>query len=278
MNYIKVNLHTDEEEFVKDFLIYYLAEIGFESFEQTSLGIVAYCPENIFDENILRQIIENKIFTNKINYRTEHIKDKNWNEIWEQNSFVPIVIDQKVCVHSSAKVIRQRFDYDIIINPKQSFGTGGHETSKLIIKQILKLDLQNKTVLDMGCGTGILSILASKLGANNVTAVDIDKWAFDNAKENFILNNVDIQVFMGDIEIVENQKFDIILANINRNILLKLLPFFAKMLITNGLLIISGFYEQDFEILNQRAVKCGTLLTKKEAENSWQMLVYKKII
>jgi ribosomal protein L11 methyltransferase len=277
MNYVKVNLHIDSEDFIKDILVYNLSEIGFDSFEQTSMGVVAYCAEDIFDENYLREVINNEWFKGKIKYRIDKLEDKNWNEIWEKTSFKSIEIDGKVYIHSSAQKPMQKFDYEIIINPKQSFGTGGHETTELIITQMLKMDFRNKKVLDMGCGTGILSIIASKLGSTDITAVDIDTWAFENVKENFELNNVKARTFLSDIQIVNEERFDVILANINRNILLMQIPFYAKMLNKSGVLIISGFYEADFEILNSQAVKNHFLLKYQLAKNSWQMLVFEKV-
>ncbi|MDR3327702.1 MAG: 50S ribosomal protein L11 methyltransferase [Prevotellaceae bacterium] len=277
MDYIKVNLHIDSEDFIKDILTYDLSEIGFDAFEQTSMGVVAYCTEDIFNENSLHKIIDNELFKNKLKCRIEKLEDKNWNEIWEKISFKPIEIDKKVYIRSSAQKALQKIDYEIIINPKQSFGTGGHETTELIITQMLKMDFRDKKVLDMGCGTGILSIITSKLGATNITAVDIDTWAFENTKDNFELNNVNARVFLGDIQAIGNEKFDIIIANINRNILLTQIPFYAKMLNKSGVLIISGFYESDFEVLDSQAIRNGFSLKHQSVKNGWQMLVFEKV-
>jgi len=260
MNYIKAAFHLDTEEFIKDIFMNDLAEIGFDSFEQTSLGVIGYCQENIFEEKLVRQVIDNLLSTPRIKYRIDKIEDRNWNEIWEQNSFKPINIEDRVFIRSSKENAQQKFDYEIIINPKQSFGTGGHETTELIISQMLKMNSTNnltrhfdrreksganknrflpsvemtggfteKSVLDLGCGTAVLAILAAKMGAKNVVAVDIDNWAIENSIENIAENQVVVETILGDIHSVKERKFDIIFANINRNILLDLIPFFSQM-------------------------------------------------
>ena len=229
MNYIKTIFHLDTEEFIKDIFINELTEIGFESFEQTSLGVIGYCQENIFDKKLVLQVIDNLLSKPQIKFRIDKIEDKNWNEIWEQNSFKPININDKVFIRSSKETAPQKFDYEIIINPKQSFGTGGHETTELIISKMLEMNFVHKNVLDLGCGTAVLAILAAKMGAKNVVAVDIDNWAIENSIENIAENQVVVETILGDIHSVKNRKFDIIFANINRNILLDLIPFFSQM-------------------------------------------------
>ena len=273
MNYIKATFHLDTEEFIKDIFINDLAEIGFESFEQTSLGVIGYCQENIFDEKLLMQVIDNLINKPKIKFRIDKIEDKNWNEIWEQNFFKPINIDNKVFIRSSKEKASQNFDYQIIINPKQSFGTGGHETTGLIISQMLQMNFAQKNVLDLGCGTAILAILAAKLGAKNVTAVDIDKWAIDNSIENIAENQVVVETILGDIHSVKNSEFNIIFANINRNILLDLIPFFSEMVDNKGVIVLSGFLENDIKILEEKANQHNFYISKKKIKNDWAMLI-----
>jgi len=273
MNYIRATFHLDTEEFIKDIFVNDLAEIGFDSFEQTSLGIIGYCQENIFDENSVRQVIDNLLSTPQIKYRIDKIEDRNWNEIWEQNSFKPINIDDKVFIRSSKENAPQKFDYEIIINPKQSFGTGGHETTELIIYQMLQMNFVQKSVLDLGCGTAVLAILAAKMGAKNVVAVDIDKWAIENSIENIAENQVIVETILGDIHSVKDRKFDIIFANINRNILLELIPFFSQIIENKGVIILSGFLEQDIKILEEKANQHNLYISEKKIINEWAMLV-----
>jgi len=307
MNYIKATFHLDTEDFIKDIFMNDLAEIGFESFEQTSLGVIGYCQENIFDENSVRQVIDNLINTPQIKFRIDKIEDKNWNEIWEQNSFKPINIEDKVFIRSSKEKSPQKFDYEIIINPKQSFGTGEHETTGLIISQMLKMNFVKKNVLDLGCGTAVLAILAAKMGAKNVVAVDIDNWAIENSIENIAENKVVVETILGDINSIKNRKFDVIFANINRNILLDLIPFFYQMVEPNrhcgldpqssnqqeipafpsafqvagmtegkGVVILSGFLEQDIKILEEKTNQHNFYISEKKLKNDWAMLVLEK--
>jgi len=272
MNYIKATFHIDTEDFIKDIFINDLAETGFESFEQTSLGVIGYCQEDFFDEKIVRQVIDNLMNKPQVKFRIDKIEDKNWNEIWEQNFFKPINIDNKVFIRSSKEKTPQNFDYEIIINPKQSFGTGGHETTSMIISQMLDMDFTKKNVLDLGCGTAVLSILAAKMGAKNITAIDIDKWAVENSLENIAENQVVVETILGDINTVKERKFDVIFANINRNILLELIPFFSQMVENKGIVILSGFLEQDIKILEQKANQHNFYIYEKKIKNEWVML------
>ena len=272
MNYIKATFHIDTEDFIKDIFINDLAEIGFESFEQTSLGVIGYCQENIFDEKTVRQVIDNLLSTPQVKFRIDKIEDKNWNEIWEQNFFKPINIANRVFIRSSKEKTPQGFDYEVIINPKQSFGTGGHETTSMIISQMFDMNFTQKTVLDLCCGTAVLAILAAKMGAKNVTAIDIDKWAVENSIENIAENQVVVKTILGDINTVKEHKFDVIFANINRNILLDLIPFFSQMLENKGVVILSGFLEQDIEMLEQKANQHNFYISEKRIKNEWVML------
>ena len=294
MNYIKATFHLDTEEFIKDIFINNLAEIGFDSFEQTSLGVIGYCQENIFDENSVRQVIDDLISTPQIKFRIDKIEDKNWNEIWEQNSLKPININNKVFIHSSKEKTPQKFDYEIIINPKQSFGTGGHETTEMIISKMLKMNFEEKSVLDLGCGTAVLAILAAKMGAKNVVAVDVDRWAIENAIENITENQIVVETILGDINSVKERKFDVIFANITRNILLDLIPLFCQMIENTtchcgqipllwrgkgrlqspenkGTVILSGFLEQDIKIIEEKANQNNLYISDKKTKNEWAM-------
>lgn len=265
MDYQQTTFRIDcnpDNDFIKDLLTSDLAEIGFDSFEETGRGIIAYCPAHLFNENTLTGILSyyEHEYSAKIAYRNQIIEDQNWNAIWEQNSFEPITIDDKCIIHASDKTVTTNYDYDIIINPVQSFGSGYHQTTQLILSRILQLDFTNCHILDIGCGTAVLSILAAKRNASKITAIDIDKWAWQNAKDNLHANGIEnAEVLLGNASILAsyNNQFDYVFANINRNILLTDMPQYATAMKSNATLIISGFYISDLETLCEAAQNCG---------------------
>jgi len=227
-----------------EILMAQLAEIGFESFVETDEGLSAYIQKENWDPHLLQdiQILNSDEF--RISYDFKEIEQVNWNETWE-SSFNPILVDDTVTVrapfHKQATTT-----YDLIIEPKMSFGTGHHETTHMMIQFLLRNDLENKTVLDMGCGTGVLAILAEKLGASAVDALDIDAWCYSNSLENVERNACDkITVKQGDVSLLQERVYDVIIANINRNILLQDLHKYVESLNDNGMLFLSGFYTDD---------------------------------
>ena len=231
-----------------EILIAELAERAFDSFIETEEGFTAYILQKNWSESILDDltILKNDAF--EINYKIEIIEPENWNETWEKN-FEPIEVDDKVSIRATFHEPGE-LQYNIIIDPKMSFGTGHHETTHLMIQQLLQWDIKNKTVLDMGTGTGVLAILAEFLGAKHVDAVDIDLWSYENASENVERNNCTrINVFQGDASWFNDQKYEVILANINRNILLEDMATYVNHLTTNGLLILSGYYTEDLPLI-----------------------------
>lgn len=254
MKYVEVNfVFEPNTQLVSDVLAHQLAEIDYESFVSSKSGLLAYVQENKFSEEKIEHLRANFLLDAEIDYKFTVIEDKNWNQEWEKNYFKPIVIDNKCIIHSSFHEIEDNYDYRILIDPKMSFGTGHHQTTTLILREILNMDLQNKQVLDMGCGTGVLAILAALRGADEITAIDNDEWAYNNALENISLNNIsNIQVKLGGAELLRTETFDVILANINRNILLQDIPHYAKILKPNGKLILSGFYKEDIPVICQK--------------------------
>ena len=275
MTYTEVRFEVTPVEPGMQILIAQLDDIGFESFVEEQDELKAYIKTEDFSENAIKaiQIYGNPEFD--VRYSIHDIEDVNWNKAWEDN-FQPVEI-------STDCVIRAPFHkefgvkYELIIEPKMSFGTGHHGTTHLMLNELLSENLKNKIVLDMGCGTGVLSILAEKLGAKQILAIDIDEWCFINTLENRERNNCkDITVKQGSYEQIEG-KFDIILANINRNILVEQLPIYAKHLNENAVVLLSGFYEADLEIINSVSQDLGLKYVKHELKNDWVCAKYIKV-
>jgi len=275
MNYIQFLAKVSPLVMGREILIAELAEIGFESFVDTEDGFEAYIQEADFDESNIEQIslLSNEEF--EIEYTINKIAQQNWNEQWEK-SFDPIFVDEKCMIRAPFHEKPTDNVIDIIVEPKMSFGTGHHETTHLIVSRLLNLDLIDKTVLDMGCGTGILAILAKKRNCGKVLAIDNDEWAYTNSVVNCERNNVDIEVVLGDVNQIESNKFDVIIANINRNILLRDMYFYADALNINGVLLLSGFFSIDKEVLTEEANKLGLTLIFENTKNEWTMLEFVK--
>lgn len=256
-----------------DILIAELGEVGFESFVEEETGILAYIQKEHWSKNILdgSYILENQNFN--ISYSLKEIAQENWNATWEQN-FQPIVVDN-ICRVRAPFHEKTNVDYDIIIEPKMSFGTGHHETTHMMLQLILNLDVKNKYVLDMGCGTGVLAILASKRGANKIDAIDIDNWCYLNSLENAERNEVDnLNVFEGDASLLKNQKYDVIIANINRNILMMDIPKYTACLHKGGILLVSGFYLEDLKLITEKCKEVGLQFEKNLEKNNWVAAKY----
>ena len=271
MNFIQVDFSFEAfEEFMADILAAELAEIGFDSFVPCENGMQAFIPETKFDENSLKDVIDNYPFEVAISYEIVTVASKNWNEEWEKHYFEPIVIGEECVIHSSFHKDIPVAKYDIIIDPKMSFGTGHHETTSLVIGEILKMNLTNKKVLDMGCGTAVLAILAAMRGASELLAIDIDSWCTENSLENIALNKVSgIEVKLGGAELLDGLHFDIILANINRNILLADMEKYAACLTTGGELYMSGFYKADIPVIEAELNRNGLELIDFKEKNNW---------
>ncbi|MGE0561979.1 MAG: 50S ribosomal protein L11 methyltransferase [Flavobacteriales bacterium] len=272
MNYIEVKVNIDSVIIARDIVIAELGEIGFESFVESENGVDAYIQEHLFDEEVMKSLSSFNHSDFKVDYVKILIQDQNWNEVWEQ-SFEPINVNNKCMVRAPFHEVSKNIEFDIIIEPKMSFGTGHHETTFLMIEELLKMDLNDKHVLDMGCGTGILAILAEQKNANKILAVDIDDWAYENTLDNLIKNNcTKIEVLKGGAECIKNKKFDIVIANINRNILLQDLKNYSSALNKNGHILLSGFFSSDVDILVEEANKYGLILISQNSKNDWTLL------
>lgn len=263
----------------RDILAALVAQVGYESFEETETGLNGYVPADVFHQETLDECLENfPMDSLQISCETEEMEETNWNATWEQEGFEPIYIGDQCVIHNLSRPVEKECTYDIVIDAKQSFGTGTHETTRLIVSTLLDMDLEGKRVLDCGCGTGILSIVASKRGAKEVVSYDIDEWCTRNTEHNAQLNHVtNMEVLLGNAHVLSHVSgvFDVVLANINRNILLADMPRFKEVMTHGSLLIISGFYEEDSMILAEKAGELGMTLRCTNSENNWCMLQFR---
>lgn len=270
MTYIELIFSLNStEEFHKDLLINALSEIGFDTFEDTDQGFKAYIPESGLDQEKLDSLTVDFAELFSFSYILNKIPHQNWNEVWESN-FEPIQVADKCYIRATFHEAHPEFEHEIVIDPKMAFGTGHHQTTALMMEFMLEEEFQDKKVLDMGCGTGILAILASKLGAKEVLAIDYDEICYESAIENSDLNKIsNIKALKGSKEVIPDQKFDIILANINRNILIDQLETYARVSKPGTLLFLSGFYEEpDLSILKEKCASLGfSYLQHKELHN-----------
>lgn len=276
-NYYKFIFEIEEyEEFKSDLLSAGLAEAGFESFVTIEDKLEAFIPSEKLDIEKVDECISFLPVEMNIKYEFEEIESLNWNEEWEKNYFEPIIIADKCVIHSSFHKNIPQLEYSITIDPKMAFGTGHHETTSLMIAEILKMDFQGKSVLDMGCGTAVLAILAKIRGASECTAVDIDDWCTENSIENIAKNKITgINVILGGAEQLENKLFNIIIANINRNILLQDMDKYYRSLIKGGELYMSGFYIEDIPVLEEKAMEFGLKLQYFNSKNNWAIVKMK---
>jgi ribosomal protein L11 methyltransferase len=272
LKYIELQCRIFPAEPASDILVAQLAEIGFESFEETDTGLVAYIPEKNFnyDDVLNLEVINSGLFDIETEYQV--LEEKNWNALWE-SQYDPVLIDNTIFVRAPFHKPHPQAKYDIIIEPKMSFGTAHHETTALVLKLMLKSNLSGKTVLDMGCGTGILTIMAAKKGATALTAIDNDQWAIDNTPKNLNHNNVEgVEVINGDASSIPEKTFDLIVANINRNVIINDMPVYLKHLKKEGTLIVSGFYEFETPLIRDIVEKYDRTIEEEISENQWTAL------
>lgn len=278
MNYVEVKfICTPNDEIVNSVLSVSLGEIGFESFVEDETGTTAYIQENVFDKEKISEILNNMPVEAQIIFSYQVIEGQDWNEEWEKNYFQPLIIDDKCIIQSTFHKLPATCEYNIFIDPKMAFGTGHHQTTELMIREILKADFTGKSLLDMGCGTAILAILGSMRGADPILAIDIDQWAYDNAIENLQLNNVaNIRVEIGGAELLGKESFDIVLANINRNILLNDIQYYVSVLNDGGSLFMSGFYVEDIPAIQGQCEKYGLQLSHYAQKDNWATVKFVK--
>lgn len=275
MNYLELEILVSNS--FAEILIAELAEIGYDTFEENPQGFKAYLPENLFDEKAIKSLKESYKAVFSFDYAFKKIPKQNWNSVWE-TSYQPILVEDKCYIRAHFHPPKKEIPFEIIITPKMSFGTGHHQTTELMIRQMFELNFENKSVLDMGCGTGILAILAAKMKAKKIVGIDIEDWAVENSIENAEKNQIqNIDFILGDGSKI-NGKFDIILANINKNIILQDFKRYDKALNPSGVLLLSGFFESDIPTIEQLAKKHNLEITKKLQKDSWVTLRLKKII
>lgn len=275
MNYTEVTFTIEPySEDISDALIADLGTIGYDGFSYTDTGFKAYIPSKDFQQTIVASLPLAEYFRDlyKIGFSFSEIEDQDWNKVWEEN-FTPIVVDNRILVRAGFHNPIPGIEYEIIIEPKMSFGTGHHSTTTLMLRTILDHTsaIQGKRLLDMGCGTGILSIMAAKAGAREITGIDIDEWAFNNAMENIWNNQLqNIRIKIGDASLLKTEdNFDIVLANINRNILLRDMHSYIEKLNPGGMLFMSGFYIQDIPMIREKAESLGLTFENYQEENQW---------
>ena len=279
-DYTKVKFTvTPNDEVATDVLAALLAEVGFESFLPEEDGMSAFAPQALYDADAVATVVGTFPLEGfEITYTNEFIEGEDWNAEWEKNYFQPIVLGEECVIHSTFHKDVPAARYDILIDPKMAFGTGYHQTTCHMLRAILAEDMSGKSVLDMGCGTALLAILARKHGATDVVAIDIDEFAFENAKENILLNGTpDIDVRLGGADAIkENDSFDIVIANINRNILLADICNYVKAMHAGSLLFISGFYTDDMDVLKEEATRNGLRYLDYAEDNHWAMMRFVK--
>lgn len=270
-NYLEFVFEIEPLQPASEILIAELGYLGFESFVENETGVTAYIPVEEFEDDLLTNvhILQSDEF--EITYTSSEIEKVNWNEEWEKN-FTPIMVDDLCSVRAPFHA-QPDVEYDIVIEPKMSFGTGHHATTHMMIQHILKNDFEGKSVLDMGCGTGVLAILAAMKGAKSIDAIDIDNWCYQNTLENIERNNCEhINVEEGGAELLEGKTYDTIIANINRNILLEDIPVYEKSLNPNGTLFLSGFYSEDIPLIVEKCNENGLTYSEHIDRSNWVAL------
>jgi ribosomal protein L11 methyltransferase len=290
MDYIGVRFTFKTGEVQNEILMALLGELEYESFEEFENGLLAYIQKSLFNEDVLKILIgkdamhcistektAHRISTMNIEYEFETIKDRNWNEVWE-NNYPAVTISENCHVRAPFHEPNTEVDYEIVIEPQMSFGTAHHETTSMIIEYILEHDFENKKVLDMGSGTGVLAILAAMKGAKTLEAIDVDEWAYKNCIENVKRNGFpEIKVIQGNSNSLKNKKFSVIFANINRNILLEDMKSYVGTMEDKARIYFSGFYKEDLVLIKQKAEELGLQFIDSKMKNRWIAAYFEKI-
>ena len=272
--YLEFNFKIKPLQPWNEILMAELIEIGFDSFTEEYDGILGYIQKDIFNEEELKNIYLLQNEEVEISYTYEEMPNINWNEEWEKN-FSPINVEDKVLIRAEFHESNPQM-HEIVIQPKMSFGTGHHPTTHLMIQQMLDMDLENKKVLDMGCGTSVLAIFAKQKGAGRTVAIDIDEWSVENSKENAERNNVELDIELGTADNLGKEKFEIILANINRNILISDIPTYVSVLEDGGKLLLSGLCFFDVDDILEVCTEQNLKLEKKIQREEWVSLLFSK--
>ena len=275
-NFIAINFTVGAaQEFLSDLLMNELAAIGFDSFDANETGFSAYIPEHLFKEEIMQEQLAGYAADFEFTHTMQIIPYQNWNEVWESN-FPPVIVSEQVYIYANFHPIQTQYPFQIKMHPKMAFGTGHHETTLQMAEQLLGLSVEGLSVLDMGCGTGVLAILASLKGAKSILAIDNDPIASNSATENFEINEVIGEVICGDAKDIQGLSFDLILANINRNILINDMAAYAASLVAGGTILFSGFYEEDLSFIKQAASENGLVYQMHSAKNNWVVAKFNK--
>jgi ribosomal protein L11 methyltransferase len=271
MDTIKISINTQSaESWLSDVLMAGMADLGFDTFEETETGFAAYIPERLYSHELLDNLVREVSGEFPVHFSAETIAARNWNEVWEKNYFKPLVIGDQVVVrapfHTDYPVAR----HEIIIEPNMAFGTGNHETTSLMMEVMLEMELQGKSLLDMGCGTGILAVLAAMRGAGPVTAIDIDEWSYSATLENSVLNNTpQVTALLGDAGLLGSERFDVILANIQKNVILADLAKYRSVIHSGGEILLSGFYVADMDDILREATRLELEFVSFREKNKW---------
>jgi ribosomal protein L11 methyltransferase len=276
-DYLEVTFFHDAQ--LVDILPTLLTQIGFDSFLEEETGVKGYIETSLYTEKGLDNFLKGNEFTSNVTFKVSELEKKNWNEEWEKG-FDPVFIDDQILIKAPFHNDLTDYPLTLIIKPRMSFGTGHHETTHLILKNLLEVNLEGKSVADIGCGTGVLSIAARKLGAEFVDACDIDQWSYENSIDNQKLNDVDrITFILGDVNkiIALNKTYDVVLANINKNILLDGMTAFGDITKSGGYLLLSGFYESDCGDMLKSAAEVGFELIATRSKNNWTGLIMEKL-
>lgn len=272
MTFIQLTINCAEE--FQEIFLAELAEIGFDTFEEKEEGLEAYIASDLFQETAVREVVQRYKTLTQAKYSYKEIEKENWNEEWEKN-YHPIEVEGKCRVRATFHEAKPEFEYEIVIIPKMSFGTGHHATTYNMLSLEMENDFEGKSVLDVGTGTGVLAIMAHKLGANHVEATDVDDWCIENSTENFGLNDmVGVPTHQGVIDEIKltRDQYDIVLANINKNVLLVEIPSYANLLAVGGELYLSGFYETDISDITEKAGEYNLSLDKSVIKDNWAAL------